>query len=69
LTAVKRSWGKRVTTVFARQGSYAHDPKAVGILPLADVTIERIADLLRCDLSRLGTVPSRRAEPGMEAMR
>ena len=25
-TAVKKAWGERVTTVFARQGSYAHDP-------------------------------------------
>ena len=29
LTAVKRFWGDRVTTVFARQGSYAHDAKAI----------------------------------------
>ena len=26
LAAVKQFWGERVTTVFARQGSYAHDP-------------------------------------------
>jgi hypothetical protein len=69
LTAVKQSWGERVTTVFARQGSYAHDAKAIGALPPADLTIEHIADLLHCDLSRLGVVPSRRAEPSMEAMR
>jgi hypothetical protein len=69
LAAVKQSWGERVTTVFARQGSYAHDPKAIGALPLADVTIDRIADLLRFDLSRLGMVPSPRAESSMEAMR
>src|SRR6516225_4274769 len=53
LTAVKQSWGERVTTVFARQGSYAHDPKAIGAFPPADVTIEHIADLLSCDLTRL----------------
>ena len=53
LTAVKRIWGERVTTVFPRQGSYAHDPKAVGALPPADVTIERIGDLLDYDLPRL----------------
>ena len=28
LTAVKKTWGERVTTVFVRQGSYAHDPAA-----------------------------------------
>jgi len=39
LAAVKRFWGDRVTTVFARQGSYARDARAVGELPPADVTI------------------------------
>jgi FMN phosphatase YigB (HAD superfamily) len=53
LTAVKQFWGERVTTVFARQGSFAHDPKVVGAFPPADVTIERIADLLDCDLPAL----------------
>src|SRR5262249_1404891 len=46
LDAVKQVWGDRVTTVFVRQGSYAHDDKIVGALPPADVTIERIGDLL-----------------------
>jgi hypothetical protein len=27
LTAIKRIWGVRVTTVFVRQGHYARDPK------------------------------------------
>jgi FMN phosphatase YigB (HAD superfamily) len=52
LAAVKQFWGARATTVFARQGSYAHDPKLAGVVPPADVTIERIADLLDCDLRR-----------------
>jgi FMN phosphatase YigB (HAD superfamily) len=50
LTAVKRIWGSRVTTVFPRQGSYAHDPKALAKYPPADITVERIADLLQYDL-------------------
>ena len=33
LTAVKKVWGSRVTTVFPRQGHYAHDPKALATLP------------------------------------
>jgi hypothetical protein len=41
-----------VTTVFARQGSYAHDATVVAAFPPADVTIERIADLLEADLPR-----------------
>jgi len=53
LTAVKQFWGDRVTTVFARQGSYAHDAKAISALPPADVTIESIGDLLDRDLGKL----------------
>jgi FMN phosphatase YigB (HAD superfamily) len=66
LAAVKRVWGDRVTTVFPRQGSYAHDPEALACFPPADVTIESIGDLLAYDLPRLGTaVPrtSQRAAP------
>jgi hypothetical protein len=66
LAAVKRVWGDRVTTVFPRQGSYAHDPEALASFPAADVTIESIGDLLAYDLPRLGTLvpsPSRRAAP------
>src|SRR5215472_13007433 len=53
LDAVKKIWGDRVTTVFPRQGSYAHDPKVRGAFPPADVTIEHIGDLLDYDLPRL----------------
>jgi len=53
LDAVKRAWGERVTTVFLRQGQYAHDAKAIAALPPADVAIERIGDLLDHDLARL----------------
>lgn len=57
LTAIKAVWGERVTTVFARQGSYAHDSQALVAFPAADVTIERIGDLLDYDLARLRTAP------------
>jgi FMN phosphatase YigB (HAD superfamily) len=57
LHAVKQVWGQRVTTVFPRQGQYAHDAKLISALPPADVTIERIGDLLDHDLARLGTPP------------
>jgi FMN phosphatase YigB (HAD superfamily) len=53
LAAVKQFWAERVTTVFARQGSYAHDPRVVNAFLPADVTIERIADLLDYELTRL----------------
>src|SRR5215207_5008615 len=53
LDAVKQVWGDRVTTVFPRQGQYAHDAKVLSALPPADMTIERIGDLLDFDLARL----------------
>jgi FMN phosphatase YigB (HAD superfamily) len=46
LTAVKQIWGSRVTTIFARQGRYAHDPAVVNAYPPADKTVAHIADLL-----------------------
>jgi len=46
LTAVKSIWNERVTTIFVRQGHYALDEKAVSEYPPADLTIERIGDLL-----------------------
>jgi FMN phosphatase YigB (HAD superfamily) len=57
LAAVKRFWSDRVTTVFARQGSYARDSQTVGVLPPADVIIERIGDLLSFDLPRFRPTP------------
>ena len=53
LTAVKKVWGDRVTTVFVRQGKFALDPTVIASFPAADVTVERISDLLGYDLSAL----------------
>ncbi|HEY6352809.1 MAG TPA: HAD family hydrolase [Candidatus Angelobacter sp.] len=50
LDAVKKTWGTKVTTVFPRQGHYAHDPKVLAGFPPADVSIDRIGDLLQYDL-------------------
>jgi FMN phosphatase YigB (HAD superfamily) len=52
LTSIKKYWGKKVTTVFPKQGHYARDPKELKN-PAADDTIERIGDLLQWDLPRL----------------
>lgn len=60
LAAVKRFWGERVTTVFARQGSYAHDPD-IGSHATADYTIDHIADLIGDDLLRSWLTPPMRA--------
>jgi phosphoglycolate phosphatase-like HAD superfamily hydrolase len=53
LTAVKKHWGGRVTTVFPRQGHYARDTEALRAFPPADLTIERIGDLLAVDRKTL----------------
>jgi FMN phosphatase YigB (HAD superfamily) len=45
LTAMKKIWGERLTTIFVRQGHYALDLEAVSKYPPADMTIERIGDL------------------------
>jgi FMN phosphatase YigB (HAD superfamily) len=50
LAAFKTWWGKRVTTVFPRQGHYAHDPETLRSYPPADITVERIGDLLDVSL-------------------
>ncbi len=46
LAAMKAAWGERLTTVFVRQGHYAHDAQLVASYPPADVTIDRIGDLI-----------------------
>ena len=51
LSAVKEIWGKRVTTVFPKQGHYAFDPEALAEYPPADIELAKIADLLTFDLS------------------
>jgi FMN phosphatase YigB (HAD superfamily) len=53
LTAAKQAWGPRLTTVFPRQGHYANDPAILAAYPKADVTIERIGDLLEHGLPEL----------------
>src|SRR4029453_7090869 len=51
LSAVKKIWGGRVTTVFPKQGHYALDSKVVAEYPPADIELARIGDLLNYDLS------------------
>ena len=52
LTAVKQVWKERLTTVFPRQGHYAH-AKDVASYPEPDITIERIGALVDLDLPAL----------------
>jgi len=50
LAAMKNVWGDRLTTVFPRQGHYALDPAITTAYPPADITIERIGELVSYDL-------------------
>ena len=50
LTTMKKQWGARLTTVFVRQGHYAHDPEVLASEPPADVAVEKIGDLVGVDL-------------------
>ncbi len=53
LTAIKKIWGAKVTTVFPKQGHYAFDEKEVAKYSPADVSIERIGDLLNFTMEQL----------------
>ena len=49
LDSLRNQWQDRVTTVFPRQGHYAHDPAASAAFAPADVVVERIGELLEYD--------------------
>lgn len=53
LTAIKKYWGARVTTVFPRQGHYALDGALVAQYPKPDITIERIGELQKYSLEEM----------------
>jgi hypothetical protein len=52
LSAVREAWGARVTTVFVRQGRYAQTAD-LARWPAADLTLNRIGDLVQCELPEL----------------
>lgn len=66
LAAVKQVWGFRVTTVFVRQGHYARDPEILANYPPADLSVDRIGDLLDYDLLTL-LGPASAASEGKKA--
>jgi FMN phosphatase YigB (HAD superfamily) len=53
LTAMKKGWGSRVTTVWPRQGHYALDSQVTALYPSADLMIDHIGDLINYDLRAL----------------
>jgi FMN phosphatase YigB (HAD superfamily) len=46
LAMMKNEWRDRLTTVFPRQGHYASDPEILAKYPPADITVDRIGDLI-----------------------
>jgi len=52
LTAIKKTWGTRVTTVFPRQGHYA-TADDVATYPKPDITVNNIGELADLDLPSL----------------
>ena len=55
LASDKKVWGDRVTTVLPRQGQFAAD--AASYRPAADLSVERISDLLAYDFAKF--IPAR----------
>jgi FMN phosphatase YigB (HAD superfamily) len=53
LSAVKKIWRERVTTVFPKQGHYAFDPDILAECPPADIELAKIGDLVAYDLPAL----------------
>jgi hypothetical protein len=58
LDTIKRGWERRVTTVFLRQGHYATDVESVKAYSPADLTLERIDELVDA-LIRADVLPNR----------
>ena len=54
LSAMKKVLGPRLTTVFVRQGHYAHDPKEIAAHPPADISVEDIGTLKGYDFQTAG---------------
>jgi hypothetical protein len=61
LAAVKDVWGDRVTTVFPRQGHYAYDPEVLATYPPADITVDRIGEVLALSQDALSGSKTARA--------
>jgi FMN phosphatase YigB (HAD superfamily) len=60
LDAVKKVWGERVTTIFARQGHYARDPQILAGCQPADIQLDHVRDLTDFALAAFATTSGRR---------
>jgi FMN phosphatase YigB (HAD superfamily) len=50
LTEIKKVWRSRVTTIFPKQGHYANDSSTTAKYPPADISLDRIGDLIQYNL-------------------
>ena len=48
LDALRQHWRERLTTVFVRQGHYAHDPELIAKYPPAQISLEGVGELIQC---------------------
>ncbi len=53
LAAMKQDMRDRLTTVFPRQGHYALDPANIAAYPAADLSVERIGELVDIEIGAL----------------
>ena len=67
LDAIKAQWGGRLTTVFPRQGHYAHETGIEGRYRRPDVVIEAIGDLMQFDLTQLAGMRADETSPEWKA--
>ena len=58
LTTVKRHWGARVTSIFPRQGHYAHDASVIAANAPADMSIDGIGELAGFDINQFAFSPA-----------
>ena len=54
LSVMKKQWQDRLTTVFPRQGHYALDRENLIAYPAADLTVERIGELVERGVGTAG---------------
>ncbi|MGQ0445586.1 MAG: HAD family hydrolase [Beijerinckiaceae bacterium] len=59
LNAVKKVWGERVTSVFVRQGHYAHDPQILAGCQPADIQLDHLRELTNYALAAFTTASGR----------
>ena len=66
IDALKRHWRERLTTVFVRQGHYAHDPDTLAEYPPAQIALDGIGDLLTLNAASFEKAPDESVQDSPE---